>query len=139
MVVVAVAMMRDGLVLMQQRSHSAVHGGLWEFPGGKLESGETPEVAAVRELEEELGVRVCAETLVPVAFASGLTASFADNPARPPRALVILLYACTEWQGQAHAHEAAAIDWCAPGDVVRLDMPPLDYPLAEALCRHLGR
>ncbi|TCM22342.1 8-oxo-dGTP diphosphatase [Novosphingobium sp. PhB165] len=122
----------DGRVLMQQRPLKSAHGGLWEFPGGKVEPGETPEQAAVRELEEELGLALHAESLVPVAFASGHAGAHAGA-----RSLVILLYVCREWQGEPHAHEAEMLDWYAPDAVPGLTMPPLDYPLAAALCKFL--
>ncbi|CDO34235.1 MULTISPECIES: (deoxy)nucleoside triphosphate pyrophosphohydrolase [Novosphingobium] len=136
MLVVAVALRAaDDRILMQQRNFSAVHGGLWEFPGGKVEDGESPEMAAVRELEEELAVRIEPDALVPVGFASGSTAG-GKGPSRP---LVILLYACSRWQGEPHPHEAEAIAWHACGAIHGLSMPPLDYPLAEALCSFLAR
>ena len=140
LLVVAVALVgADGCVLMQQRRFPAVHGGLWEFPGGKLEPGERPEEAAVRELEEELGVHIDAAALEPVGFASGLTAASSEGAAgpHPQRPLVILLYACREWAGKATVREAEAIAWHAPGAIALLEMPPLDYPLAEALHRYL--
>lgn len=136
MLVVAVALEgADGRILMQQRYFSAVHGGLWEFPGGKVEAGETPEIAAGRELEEELAVRIEPAALVPVGFASGMTAGAGDAQ----RPLVILLYACNAWQGMPHAREAEAIAWHAPDAIRELRMPPLDYPLADALCGFLSR
>ena len=136
MLVVAVAL-RDaaGRILMQQRSFRAEHGGLWEFPGGKVEPGESPELAAVRELEEELAVRIEPEALVPVGFASGSTGG-GKGPSRP---LVILLYECSCWHGEPQPHEAEAIAWHACGAIHGLSMPPLDYPLAEALCSFLAR
>lgn len=131
LVVVAVALLRaDGRVLMQQRPFASMHGGLWEFPGGKVEPGESPESAAVRELEEELGLSLHAGSLAPVGFASGRTGDGV-------RALVILLYVCREWQGEPHPHEAEALDWHAPEAIKTLAMPPLDYPLADALCKFL--
>lgn len=133
--VVAVALMgQDGRVLMQRRAPDKAHGGLWEFPGGKVEPGETPEQAAAREIAEELGVAIDPGRLEPVAFASG--------PAQPgaARALVILLYACRDWQGEPEAREAAAaVAWYPLAEVGDLAMPPLDYPLARALCGQVGR
>ncbi|WP_255406171.1 NUDIX domain-containing protein [Novosphingobium sp. CF614] len=123
---------------MQQRDFSAVHGGLWEFPGGKLDPGEAPEFAAARELAEELGLHIDPRALDPVGFASGHTAPASEGGTEPRRPLVILLYACRAWQGTPHPHEAEAIAWCAPDTIGQLAMPPLDYPLAEALCRYLG-
>jgi 8-oxo-dGTP diphosphatase len=135
LLVVAVALVgRDGRVLMQRRSLSAEHGGLWEFPGGKVEAGETPEFAVVREAAEELGVRIDPGVLQPVGSASGQTA----GKAGAQRSLVILLYACTSWEEAPHAHEAEAIAWYAPETISSLSMPPLDYPLAEALCGFLA-
>ena len=135
MLVVAVALVRaDGCILMQQRNFSAVHGGLWEFPGGKVEAGESPEIAAVRELQEELAVWVDPASLEPVGFASGMTEG--ANSARRP--LVILLYACTAWDGVPQPCDAEAIGWYLPEAIRRLRMPPLDYPLADALCSFLA-
>lgn len=136
MLVVAVALTgADGRILMQQRHFAAEHGGLWEFPGGKVEPGETPEHAAARELAEELGVGIEPAALRPVGFASGESAG-KDGA---PRSLVILLYACSEWQNTPQPLDAEAIAWHAPEAIRDLDMPPLDYPLAEALCGFLAR
>lgn len=134
---VAGALVRSGTVLMQQRDFTGVHGGLWEFPGGKVEPGESPEAALVRELEEELGVTIAPGDLEAVSFASGRTASVGGGGKGPSRPLVILLYMCTHWQGEPRAVEAADVAWVAPGAIAGLRMPPLDYPLAEALERHL--
>ncbi|WP_395333777.1 (deoxy)nucleoside triphosphate pyrophosphohydrolase [Novosphingobium sp. BL-8H] len=131
MVVVAVALVQgDGRVLMQQRPFAKMHGGLWEFPGGKVDPGECPEDAAVRELGEELGLAMDSASLRPVGFASGRTGDGS-------RSLVILLYACREWQGDPHPHEAEALGWYVPEAIETLEMPPLDYPLAAALCKFL--
>ncbi len=125
----------DGLVLMQQRPRASQHGGLWEFPGGKVEAGETPEAAAARELHEELGVEIAPGHLLPVGFASGPGSIVPEKPGG--RAIVILLYACRAWQGDPTAHEAEALDWYAPTAISGLAMPPLDYPLADALSTFL--
>lgn len=138
MLVVAVALIdAHGSVLMQRRHEGAVHGGLWEFPGGKVDPGESPEGAAVRELAEELGVALAIDALEPVGFASGWTAAPDQGGKGPVRPLVILLYACCAWTGTPRALEAAQIGWTAHGQIAELSMPPLDYPLAEALGRHL--
>lgn len=127
--VVAVAMLdEEGRVLMQQRRKGAAHGGLWEFPGGKVEQGESPESALIREIEEELGVTLDPAALVPCCFAS--------DPALPPaprQPHVILLYTCGNWHGKPRAIDAEAIAWFDPAALGGLSMPPLDYPLAEAL------
>lgn len=113
---------------MQRRPEESAHGGLWEFPGGKLEHGEPPELATARELAEELGVIVAPEDLVPISFASGETG---DPLARA--SLVILLYACRRWQGEPMPHAASELGWYERGRLAELSMPPLDYPLATAL------
>lgn len=123
--VAAVALIRaDGQVLLQRRPLAKAHGGLWEFPGGKVEPGETPAEAAARELAEELAIEVAPDALVPLAFA-------ADH------ALVILLYTCRVWQGEPRALDAEAIGWFAPESISALDMPPLDVPLAGSLANAL--
>jgi 8-oxo-dGTP diphosphatase len=119
--VAAVALIRaDGQVLLQRRPMAKAHGGLWEFPGGKVEPGETPAEAGARELAEELAITVTPASLAPLAFA-------ADH------ALVILLYTCRAWHGEPRALDAEAIDWFAPPAISSLNMPPLDVPLARAL------
>ena len=125
MLVVAAALIAaDGRILVQQRPLNKHHGGLWEFPGGKVEPGETPEAALARELAEELGIGVEAADLHPVAFSRG---SAGDRP------MVLLLYRAERWEGTAQAIEAPAIRWVAPDELAALAMPPADRPLAEAL------
>ena len=119
----------SGQVLMQRRRAGGSHGGLWEFPGGKLEPGETPESATVREIAEELGLELRAEALAPLAFASGLQPS--------GRPIVLLLYLCREWRGVPENRDADALGWFAPAALEALPMPPLDVPLAAALRRLL--
>ncbi|MBW8754631.1 MAG: (deoxy)nucleoside triphosphate pyrophosphohydrolase [Sphingomonadales bacterium] len=127
--VVAVALIDgEGRILLQRRRLGGEHGGLWEFPGGKVEAGETPQSAALREIEEELGVRIEPTELVPVSFASDAAA-----PPPPRRAYVILLYSCRAWHGEAWCRDGEEIRWYAAGDLAGLEMPPLDYPLAAAL------
>ena len=130
MLVVAVALLDDeGRALLQKRRPDRVHGGLWEFPGGKIEPGEPPETAAIREIEEELGLAVAADDLVPLTFASGETVAGAP--------LVILLYTCRDWRGRPTCHDAEELAWFRPGEFLSLAMPPLDYPLARALIAKL--
>ena len=129
--VVAVALVdEEGRVLVQQRLSSGQHAGLWEFPGGKLELGESPQAAAIRELHEELAIVVSGDDMRAVTFASGSTGD-------PPRPLTILLFACDRWEGTPEPLAAAALAWCEPGELASWSMPPLDYPLAEALAAML--
>jgi 8-oxo-dGTP diphosphatase len=131
LLVVAAALVReDGRVCLQQRPPGKQHGGLWEFPGGKVESGEAPRHALARELAEELGIAVDPEALAAVGFAEG--------PLGQGGSIVILLYACRRWTGEPRCLEAEAIGWHLPGDIAALAMPPLDYPLARALCSVLS-
>ncbi len=116
----------EGKVLLQQRPEADAHGGLWEFPGGKLESGESFEAGVVREIAEELDLIVRPENLTPVTFATG-AAGNAD------RSITILLFCCRIWDGEPKPLAAAQLAWMEPAMIGTLAMPPLDYPLAERL------
>lgn len=134
LLVVAVALVgRDGRVLVQQRPKGTMHAGLWEFPGGKVEPGESPERAAARELQEELGVGIDPASLEPAGFASGPLDNGNDSAEGPGRSLVLLLYVCRRWIGEAASLEGGRVGWHAPETLASLDMPPLDYPLVRAL------
>ena len=125
LLVVAAALTNEkGQILLQKRPEGAQMGGLWEFPGGKVDNGESPETALVRELEEELGITVAAQDLVPETFAS---APLGD------RNLVLLLYRCDHWAGTPKPIYATDIQWLLPQDMAVLPMPPADYPLVRKL------
>jgi 8-oxo-dGTP diphosphatase len=111
-------------VLIGRRPEGRSLAGLWEFPGGKLEAGETPEACLVRELEEELGLRVKPDCLAPLAFASHSYESFH---------LLMPLFVCRRWEGQAEAKEHAALAWVRPQKLFDYKMPPADAPLCAQL------
>ncbi len=115
---------RDGRVLVQQRAEGRSMAGLWEFPGGKCEAGETPEAALVRELREELGIATETACLAPATFAS---------EALGDRHLLLLLYVCRKWQGMPEPLDAQAIRWVFPREMYALAMPPADRPLIGLL------
>lgn len=112
----------DGRWLMHRRPDQKHHGGLWEFPGGKVERAEIPVKALLRELHEELGIGICA----PVCFAED-DGQFSAQP------IVILLYTVRCWTGIPRALEGGRIDWFDPGGIIELEKPPLDRQLAGQL------
>ncbi len=114
----------DGRVLLQQRPEGKSMAGLWEFPGGKVEAGETPEACLIRELEEELGIDVTAACLAPFTFASHAYEDFH---------LLMPLYVCRRWEGMIRAREAQALKWVRPVRMMELAMPPADRPLVAML------
>ncbi|MDF7777884.1 (deoxy)nucleoside triphosphate pyrophosphohydrolase [Sphingomonas sp. AOB5] len=124
LVVAAALVDADGRVLVQQRPPGKPMAGLWEFPGGKIEPGERPEAALIRELHEELGIDVEAACLAP--------ATFASEPLGD-RHLLLLLYALRKWKGVPEARHATALKWVKPLELHRLDMPPADKPLIGLL------
>jgi 8-oxo-dGTP diphosphatase len=125
LLVSAVAMIDgDGRVLLARRPEDKALAGLWEFPGGKVRPGETPEAALIRELAEELGVDVSASCLAPFAFASHAYERFH---------LLMPLYLCRRWQGTPEPREGQALAWVRPGKLGDYPMPPADRPLVAML------
>lgn len=115
----------DRRVLIAQRPEGKQLAGLWEFPGGKVEPGETPEAALIRELREELGVETKEACLAPLSFASHTYDDFH---------LMMPLYVCRKWQGNPEAKEHMALRWVRPQALRDYPMPPADDPLIAPLC-----
>ncbi|MBB3711404.1 8-oxo-dGTP diphosphatase [Limimaricola variabilis] len=114
----------DGRVLLAQRPEGKSMAGLWEFPGGKVEPGETPEAALIRELHEELGIDTQESCLAPLTFASHAYESFH---------LLMPLFACRRWQGVVRGRENQALEWVRPNRLREYPMPPADLPLIPVL------
>jgi 8-oxo-dGTP diphosphatase len=114
----------DGRVLLAQRPEGKSMAGLWEFPGGKVEPGETPEAALIRELKEELGVDTHASCLAPLTFASHAYDRFH---------LLMPLFACRRWQGIPAPREGQSLAWVPGRDLAAYPMPPADLPLIPIL------
>ena len=115
---------RDGRVLLAQRPDGRSMAGLWEFPGGKVEPGETPEAALVRELREELAIETWGSCLAPLTFASHGYDGFH---------LLMPLFACRKWHGTPMATEGQTLAWVRPRDMRDYPMPPADLPLVAVL------
>jgi 8-oxo-dGTP diphosphatase len=123
--VAAVALIdADGRVLLAQRPAGKSMAGLWEFPGGKLDAGETPEAALVRELDEELGIDIAESCLAPIGFASHDYDTFH---------LLMPLYACRRWRGAVTPRENQKLAWARPARLGDYPMPPADLPLVAVL------
>jgi 8-oxo-dGTP diphosphatase len=123
--VAAVALIdADGRVLIARRPEGKAMAGLWEFPGGKVHEGETPEAALIRELGEELGIDTHASCLAPFTFASHAYDEFH---------LLMPLYVCRVWQGTPRAREGQALKWARVGELDDYPMPPADIPLIAML------
>ena len=114
----------DGRVLLAQRPEGKAMAGLWEFPGGKVDPGETPEAALIRELAEELGIDVAASCLAPFTFASYTYPDFH---------LLMPLYVCRKWSGIPIAREGQRLKWVRPARLADYPMPPADKPLIAML------
>lgn len=118
----------EGRILVQQRPEGTAMAGLWEFPGGKIEPGETPEQALARELAEELGIAILPEECEPMTFAS---ASLGQ------RHLILLLFRCRAWAGEPRALHATALRWATVDELYQLPMPPADLPLLAIIAQSL--
>ncbi|MDR3450549.1 MAG: (deoxy)nucleoside triphosphate pyrophosphohydrolase [Alphaproteobacteria bacterium] len=130
LLVVAVALIdADDRILLAQRPEGKQLAGLWEFPGGKVESGERPEAALIRELHEELGIEVKEACLAPLTFASHAYEDFH---------LLMPLYVCRRWQGFVTAREGQGLKWAKARDLRNFPMPPADAPLIPALVELLA-
>jgi len=114
----------DHRVLLAERPEGKPMAGLWEFPGGKVEPGETPEATLIRELHEELGIAVKADCLAPLTFASHAYEVFH---------LLMPLYVCRRWEGTVSAQEGQKLAWIKPRELRNYAMPPADLPLIPAL------
>lgn len=114
----------DGRVLLAQRPEGKALAGLWEFPGGKVEPGERPEEALIRELKEEIGIDTWSSCLAPLTFASHAYEDFH---------LLMPLFACRRWQGTPQPHEGQRLAWVRPRDMGGYPMPPADLPLIPIL------
>ncbi|MBP2158015.1 MULTISPECIES: 8-oxo-dGTP diphosphatase MutT [Asticcacaulis] len=124
LVVAAALVDSDGRVLIAQRPDGKQLAGQWEFPGGKVEDGETPETALIRELQEELGITVKQACLAPFVFASHTYESFH---------LLMPLFLIRRWEGEPEAREHKALKWVRPNDMRNYEMPPADLPLVAWL------
>jgi 8-oxo-dGTP diphosphatase len=125
LLVVAVALIAaDGRILLQRRPAGRPMAGLWEFPGGKVECGESPNLALCRELAEELGIGVDLDDLIPLTFAAE---TLGDKD------LLLLLYVCQHWRGEPAALHADELCWATLDEMQQLPMPPADLPFVGAL------
>ncbi len=115
---------RDGRVLLAQRPEGKSMAGLWEFPGGKIEVGETPEAALIRELEEELGINTWKSCLAPLTFASHAYEDFH---------LLMPLFVCRKWEGMPQPRENQTLKWVRKQELRSYDMPAADVPLIPIL------
>jgi 8-oxo-dGTP diphosphatase len=130
MVLVAAALLidKDGRILVAQRPEGKSMAGLWEFPGGKVEAGEGPEFALMRELREELDIETRPCGFYPITFASHSYEKFH---------LMMPLFACRVWRGIVQGKEGQSLKWVRPMDLYDLEMPAADIPLIPAIIDYL--
>jgi 8-oxo-dGTP diphosphatase len=119
---------KEGRVLISQRPEGSSLAGLWEFPGGKIEKGETPEYALMRELKEELGIKTRPCCFSPAGFVSYAYSDFH---------LLMPLFICRVWEGMPEGLEGQKVKWVLPNDLFGYDMPPADEPLIDQLIRFI--
>jgi len=126
LVLVAACVLLDGegRILIAKRPPGRPLAGLWKFPGGKVEAGESPEHALSRELAEELGIEIAADDLAPLTFASH---------AYPDFHLLMPLFLCSRWRGALTPHEGQELAWVRPAELASYAMPPADEPLKAVL------
>ena len=130
LVAACVLLDNEGRILTAKRPPGRSLAGLWEFPGGKVEQGESPEHALIRELAEELGIDITPADLSPLTFASH---------AYPDFHLLMPLFLCKRWRGAATPHEGQELAWVKPAELAAYAMPPADEPLKAALPALLGK
>jgi len=129
--VVACALVdQDGRILIAERPKGKDHSGLWEFPGGKIDIGETPERAIIRELYEELSVEPCESCVQPLTFTTYHSAH---------KSIVLLFYICRKWDGFVKANAGQSVKWLYPDRLMYMDWAPADYPLVQYLREHLPK
>lgn len=127
--VAAVALVdADGRVLLNQRPEGKHLAGMWEYPGGKVEPGESPEQALQREIREELNIELCAQCFAPLGFVSHAYETFH---------LLMLLYVAHRWEGIPQSAEGQALTWKRPAEMRSMPMPPADVPLIHVLEEYL--
>ena len=125
-VVAAALTNKSGTILLQKRPEGKAMAGLWEFPGGKVEKGETPKAALIRELREELSIKVDAEDLIPITFA---------NENLGDRNMLLLLYQCSQWTNDPISNDQQELRWTNFDEMRSLPMPPADAPFISILER----
>lgn len=129
LVVACVLVDVDGRILIAQRPEGKHLAGMWEYPGGKVEPGETPEASLIRELGEELGINVTKACLAPLTFASHTYETFH---------LLMPLYVCRRWEGPVQCLEHQALKWVFPRDLSGYEMPPADEPISAFVRDYLS-